>query len=259
MSEENLARDFSKLTEQFKALAGNQGLMIQLLEEHPVPLEIFAPDGAVIFANRAILDLNKISDANLLVGKYNLKNDPVCLKVLGQETIDRIFNGESVTITDFPAPVADVVDRGLITEKPWKAATMDMELLPLWDGDAFVHTVCFFFVKNKYQGRLETQKVQEYIEEHWLDELDLEKVAHYVSMSSRHLRRIFIEDTGNTPVEFYQRIKIDKLKEKLFDGNLSIEQAFEACGVVYRGAYYDLFKDKVGMTPAEYRKKNNIT
>ena len=259
MNKDNQSPDMGMLSEQFKALAGNMELMIQLLDSLTVPIEIFAPDGMCIFYNRAAMKLNGVADANDIVGDYNLKNDPVCLEILGQECIDRIFLGEVVYIPDFPAPYKEAIDRGAIAEKKYEAATMDIDCLPIWDGDTFVCTVTLYTVKYMYHGRIETLKAQDYIEEHWRDVLNLEEVAHYVSMSSRHLRRVFIEDTGITPVEFYQRIKIAKIKEKLFDGNLSIKQAFDACGVDYRGkTYRDLFKEKEKMTPAEYRKKHNI-
>jgi AraC family transcriptional regulator len=44
------------------------------------------------------------------------------------------------------------------------------------------------------------------------------------------------------------------LKEVLLDANLSIAQAFAACNMNYNGHSARLFKDKVGVTPSEYRK-----
>ena len=247
-----------KLSAQFKALTGNQGLTIQFYDKLPTPIQIFAPDGTCIFINQAYkTDITHDMEGNV-VEHYNLRTDENCLAILGQEIIDQIFRGEKSFFADFPAPISDTFDKGYIDKKPWTAATMDISAMPLWDGDVFVCTVCFFTLKQVFPGRVETQKAQEYIEGHWRDELDLEEVARYAGMSSRHLRRIFIEDAGITPVEFYQRIKIEKLKEKLFDGNLSIEQAFKACGVDIHGAYFKLFKETEGMTPAEYRKANNI-
>ena len=58
MNKEIRSPDLDMLTEQFKAFAGNQELMIQLLDMLPIPIEVFAPDGLSIFANRAGLELN---------------------------------------------------------------------------------------------------------------------------------------------------------------------------------------------------------
>ena len=136
---------------------------------------------------------------------------------------------------------------------------MDLFLLPLWDDDVFTCTICFFTVKNMYHGRADIIKAQKYIKEHWRDEFDLEKIVRFVGLSKRHFQRIFKEVTGCTPLEYYQDMKIVKIGEKLLDGSLSVEQAFKACGADYNGkTYFNLFKDKNNMTPAEFRKKNGI-
>ena len=253
MSKDNLPQGFSMLSEPFKALIGNEKLNYQLLDMLPTPIEIFAPDGMSIFTNRACMEMNGGKDANLLVGKYNLKNDPVCLEILGRETIDKIFMGESVTIADFPAPIHDVVDRGVIDEKPWEAATMDIFCLPILDGDTFVCTICFFTIKNMYHGKPEIVDTKKYIDEHWLDEFDENDIAKAVNVSPSYLRSLFRNNAGTTMYDYYQSVKITHIKEKLTDKNLSIAEAFSFCGVDSRGRYGKTFKQLTGMTPREYR------
>ena len=132
---------------------------------------------------------------------------------------------------------------------------MDMFMLPIWDGDVFVCTVCFATVQNMYKGRNDIAKAQEYIEINYRDKFDLEKIARSIGMSASHFRRIFKEVVNETPLEFYQRIKNERLKEKLLDGDLSIEQAFDACGLdSHSKTYRVLFKEKTGLSPSEYRK-----
>jgi len=53
---------------------------------------------------------------------------------------------------------------------------------------------------------------------------------------------------------YYLEVKIEKLKERLRDQNLTITQAFATCGVTYSGHYARLFKKKSGLTPSEYRE-----
>ena len=258
MNKNNQSPDMGKLTERFKALAGNRELMIQLLEILTVPVEIFSADGLSIYVNPACMREFNHHDEKMIVETYNLKHDPYCLGLFGQEKMDRIFNGEVVYLYDIPVPMKGFLDEGKTIKKPYEAATMDMVLLPLWEGDVFTHTVCLFDMKNMYQGRADIIKAQEYIKEHWRDEFDIEKIARAANLSKRYFQRIFKEVAGKTPIEYYQELKIQKLQEKLFDGNISVEQAFDACGVDSRNTYLKLFKDKVGMTPAEYRKLNNI-
>jgi len=245
-----------KLSEPFKALIGNQGLNYQILDLLPIPIEIFAPNGTAIFINRALLELLNIPDADLVVGKYNLKNDPVCLEILGQVVIDKTFRGETVSIQNFPAPVQDLVDRGVINEKPFESAIMDLFCLPIWDGEVFTCTICFFTIKNMYQGRADIAKAQEYIKQHWQEKFDLDKAAQAANLSHRYFQRMFKEVTGDTPRDYYQNYKIHEIQEKLLDTSLSIEQTFIDCGVDVHGKYFRMFKEITKQTPLEYRKAN---
>jgi len=255
------SHELDKLAKPFKELISNQGLNYQLLDLHPIPIEIFTPDGMCIFANKAVLELNNIPDADYIVGKYNYNEDQACFEILGQDVYDRLSRGEAVSFPDFPAPPQDVVARGVLDIKPWEAATLDLFFLPLWEQDEgggarFVCTVLFYTVKNMYQGRADIIRAEEYIKENWLEKFDLGKTALAANLSKRHLQRVFKDVTGTTPNEYYQDIKLEKIKEKLLDENLSVEQVFKGCGVEIHGAYHKLFKKKTGMSPSEYRKAN---
>ena len=247
--------ELEKLSEPFKAFIGNQELLSQFLDMHPTPIEIFAPDGTSMFVNRACMEMFNHHDLSLIVGVFNLKYDPHCLEHMGQEAMDSIFKGESYTVLDLPVPVKDFIEQGKTKEKPFEAATVDAFFLPLWDGETFACTVCHFAIKNMYYGRTDIAKAQEYIRQNWLDEFDVDKTARTVGLSRRHFHRIFKEVTGFTPNEFYQNVKIEKIKEKLLDETLSVEQVFADCGVEIHGAYHKLFKEKTKMSPLEYRKK----
>jgi len=51
---------------------------------------------------------------------------------------------------------------------------------------------------------------------------------------------------------------MEKIKEKLCDVNLTVSEAFAACGVDYHGNVAKLFKKSVGVTPSEYRKQLGV-
>ena len=244
---------FPGLSESFKALIVNPELVFQVYDLFPIPIEIFASDGLSVFANRAWMELNNVHDAGLIVGKYNVKYDPVCSGIFGQEVMDSVFRGESVTIPDFPAPIQDLIDRDVINEKPFETATMDIQCLPVWDGDKFLYTICLFLVKNMYKGKPEIAKAKKYIDEHWLDEFDAEAVARMVCVSASHLYLLFRNNTGMTMNDYYKQVKVEHIKEKLVDKNLTIAEAFSFCGADSRGGFIKTFKELTGMTPTEYR------
>ena len=215
----------------FRAIGDNNDPIFQLMDKHPIPMEVFAPDGTTVFINKAGMDMVGIKDPSLLIGKYNLLKDPVCMDQLGyREEFQRAFKGEIVITTGFPAPINDVLERGVIDSKPWEAATMDLYLYPVFRGKKLCFVVCLFFITRLYYGRPEVVKTKEYIDAHWQDEYAPKAVAKAVNMSVAQLYSLFKWHTGITPGEYHKKVEADRIKEKLAGKNLSIREAFAACG-----------------------------
>jgi AraC-like DNA-binding protein len=257
MEDTNSQYDFSKLSEPFQTLIGNKELSFQFYDMFPFPVEIFHADGTTAFINRAFMDWNAMTDANLLVGIYNLINDPVCNDELnGREYIQRAFRGETVFWPDFPVPIKDLVRRSVIDEMPYETACTDLFFYPIWDGDKLAFVVCVFIIKRMYQGKPDVAAAKEYMDNHWREDYDQDALAKALSLSVKQLGRIFKSQTGMTLHDYHKKIKIDKIKEKLLDPNLNVTQAFAECGEDSNGAYYRLFKETVNMTPSEYRDQN---
>ena len=244
------------LIDIFQAIGDNNDPIFQLMDKHPIPMEVFGPDGTTVFINKAGMDMVGCKDGSLLIGKYNLLKDPVCMDQLGyREEFQRAFKGEIVITTGFPAPVDDVLERGVIESKPWEAATMDLYLYPVFRGEKLCFVVCLFFVTHLYYGRPEVVKTKEYIDTHWKDQYDSKLVAKEINMSVAQLYNLFKRHTVITPGDYYKKVKIDHIKEKLADINLSIKEAFAACGEDSQGWILRVFKEITGVTPKQYRKE----
>jgi transcriptional regulator GlxA family with amidase domain len=116
------------------------------------------------------------------------------------------------------------------------------------------YVVTLLFTRRVYLSRAEVAKAREYIESHWLDPFDTEKIALSSGMSRAQLGRLFKKHTGFTPRGYYSNYKISRLAETLKDKNISIEQAFEKCGMEYSSRTVRLFKQKYGIAPSVFRK-----
>jgi len=250
---ENNQNKLGNLSAPFRALIGNEELFYQFLDLHPTPLQVFSPDGLSMFANRAFLEQFN-TDVDSLVGHYNLKHDPVCLGILGQDLMDRIFRGEACSFYGFPLPLDDAANRGVIKEKPFEAATADIFSQPLWVGEIFTCTICFFTVKSIYHGNAEIVKVKQYIDRHWLDDYDIKVVAGALHISPNHLNVLFRSNTGMTIKEYYESVKVEHIKEKLKDMNLTVADAFSFCNADSRGGFGKIFRKLTDMTPKEYKE-----
>jgi len=253
---EGLVPAHDTLIKYFNLLNENDEPVYQMLDMFPIPIEVFALDGTTVFLNRALMELANVKDRNLAVGKYNILKDTVCMDQLGyREEIERAFKGETVVAKGFPVPIQDLVERGVTGEKPFEAATMDIYFYPVWKDEKLVLIVCVFVVRNLYFGRPDVARAKEYIDTHWQEEYDSHAVAKSVNMSVAQLYGLFHKNTGMTPGDYYRNCKVEHIKEKLADKNLSVKEAFAACGEDSRGAYAKIFKKITGQTPTEFREK----
>ena len=244
-----------ELVQWFQSQDENNEPLFKVLDMFPIPIQIFAPDGTEVFANRANLEFSNVKDPGLLIGKYNVLKDPVCNDELGmREGIQKAFRGEFHISPNFPVPIQDLVERGVIKEKPFESATMDYLLYPIWRNDTLHFVVCVYIVRNMYYGRPDIARAKEYIDAHWQGEYNAELMAKSVGMSVTQLYRVFKEHTGMTPGDYQKKVKVEHIKEKLADKNLSIKEAFAACGEDSRGWILRVFKKLTGKTPQQYRE-----
>jgi len=258
-----LATDSGKLgdtdlVQSFQMLLENKELVFQLLDQFPFTIEIFSSDGKSVFINQAGLRMNNIPDASFIVGKYNLLNDPVCNDQMGlREDIRKAFNGETVSAHDVSLSIQDLVDRSVIGEKPFEKALSDLYLYPIKNNGKLVFVVFVCIFKKLYYGRTEVAKAKEYIDEHWRGEFDAQSVAKIVNISVTQLYKLFKQQTGMTPGEYQKKCKVERIREKLADKNLSIKEAFAACGEDSQSRIARVFKKLTGLSPAEFRKLNS--
>jgi AraC family transcriptional regulator len=120
--------------------------------------------------------------------------------------------------------------------------------------DKLYFVVCVFVVRNMYLGRPDVVRARDYIDQNCQGEYNAEAVAQAAHMSVPQLYNLFKHHIGITPGDYHKIRKIEKIKEKLADRNLSIKEAFAACGEDSRGWVLRVFKDITGMTPKQYRE-----
>ncbi len=235
---------------------GTSDLMIKLFELFPYPIQIFSRDGTSRMINDAALEMMGIKSREAHIGKYNVFEDPIVRKLGVMEEIKQVLAGKTVYLTDFIAPYDDMIRYFDVKERNLKFIRSDITCFPLaGDGEKVQYFAAVFIFKNVYYGKEEIGRGKEYIKAHWKEPFNADEIAKAVHLSKSHFTKIFKMHTGITPYEYYINYKISKLKERLLDVNLTVSQAFAACNMNYNGYSARLFKQKVGQTPSEYRKK----
>lgn len=243
--------DTYSYTNAFIKAFANADMSFRFLDLFPFMIVVFGLDGTVAYINHAGYEELKITDPGQVIGKYSILEDTVIMDTLGQRAnIEKAFRGEKMTGHNLIFPSAHFTR----THEPFnKTLIQTVSCFPLWEGQQIAYVAMVLVTTQAYEGRMEIIKAIEYMNKHWKDDFDRDKLAKIANLSPFHFTRLFKQYQGITPKEYYKQIKIKKLCEMLLDPNLSIKQAFFACGVDVKGRYAHYFKEVVDMTPSQYR------
>ncbi|MEA4847017.1 MAG: helix-turn-helix domain-containing protein [Clostridiaceae bacterium] len=239
----------------FQPLTENKDLFVEMFKHFPYPVQICDPEGAMLFANDAFFSHIKLSNPPEDLRIFNTRYEPNLEKWGIKDFVERAYQGEVAYIYDVKMPIREAVSKyGGNTEFPPESLFVDMASFPIYDENHQIAYVVGIFIPSRYyQGREEVIKGKEYLDDHWKDEFDADALSSIVYMSKPHYTRLFKQHTGMTPHQYYQTVKLQKLKEMLSDSNLSILQVFDECGVDYNGKLAKRLKQELGMTPSDYR------
>jgi len=100
-------------------------------------------------------------------------------------------------------------------------------------------------------------RAQNYLESNLGKKVSFEKLASQLAVSRRNFDRRFIKATGNTPVEYMQRVKIEAAKSLLEKGRKSVFEVMDEVGYSDERAFREVFKRITGLSPADYKAKYN--
>ena len=113
------------------------------------------------------------------------------------------------------------------------------------------------FTGQKLHGDEMVKKAQAYIENKLDEKISVEQLSSTFSVGRRNFDRRFIKATGNTPVEYSQRVKIESAKKAFETSRKTINEVMYEVGYSDVKAFREVFRKITGMSPLEYRGKYN--
>ncbi len=113
------------------------------------------------------------------------------------------------------------------------------------------------FTGQKMHSDEMVKKAQAYIESKLDEKITIEELSSKFAVGRRNFDRRFIKATGNTPVEYSQRVKIESAKKAFESSNKSVNTVMYEVGYNDVKAFREVFKRITGLSPLEYRGKYN--
>ena len=101
---------------------------------------------------------------------------------------------------------------------------------------------------------LHVKKAIDYMEARYMETISLPALCDYLNISKPYFCSIFKEETNKTFTEFLNRVRVDKSKELLLEGNLSVLDIALSVGYNNQNYYNINFKKITNKTPLEFKK-----
>ena len=111
-----------------------------------------------------------------------------------------------------------------------------------------------YVIDLEHQSNL-IQRITDYIDHHYKEDISRTKLAEMVFLSPDHLARMFKRDTGETLVKYITDKRMAAAKEMLSQSDTPIYQVAIQVGYDNYSYFTKAFKQKVGLSPGDYRKQ----
>ncbi len=116
------------------------------------------------------------------------------------------------------------------------------------------HTV---LPKSPFQEKREQQLVETIIQiltEHLCENLTLEQIAKKAAFSKSYIEKVFRTQLNITVIDYYHRLKINRAKEFMSNGEMTLTEIGESLGYGTIHNFSRVFKKYMGITPRIYQK-----
>lgn len=99
------------------------------------------------------------------------------------------------------------------------------------------------------------QRFEQYIEEHYAEDISLSTVADYMYMSPGYFSRYVKKMCGEKYIDYLIKVRLEKAQKLLLSGNYKVSDVCEKVGFRSVQNFYRMFAKAFGVSPQKYREK----
>lgn len=235
-----------------EAVKGNQALIDFIAEQHKMGAEIASIcTGAFMLAATGLLDGKSCSthwavaeNFQQMFPKVNLQTDKLITEENGIYT-----NGGAYSFLNL---VIYLIEKYYNRQTAIFCAKVFQIEIDRQSQAAFT-----IFKGQKRHTDDMVKEAQEYLEHNMHEKVSVEDLSARFAVGRRNFDRRFIKATGNTPLEYSQRVKIECAKRALETSRKTINEVMYDVGYADIKAFREVFRKITGMSPLEYRNRYN--
>lgn len=95
---------------------------------------------------------------------------------------------------------------------------------------------------------------QEWMAEHFNENITVDQLAEKASMSPRNFSRVFLKETGITPGKYIEKLRLEAARRRLEESNLTLEEISYQCGLGSADTMRRIFLRHFKTAPSDYRR-----
>ncbi|MEJ2064788.1 MAG: AraC family transcriptional regulator [Reinekea sp.] len=104
------------------------------------------------------------------------------------------------------------------------------------------------------QGRLDQDRLAQYVEDHLQERISIHQLAALVHLSPSHFQVCFRDAFGETPHRYVLQRRLDRAQTLILDSRQSLSQIAEQCGFSSQAAMSNAFRKHRHLTPGQLRR-----
>lgn len=116
----------------------------------------------------------------------------------------------------------------------------------------------FYFCNRKKKAsgvRREILQIENYVKQHYSEEIDLNTISELLNMCPSHISNLFKKETGINFSSYLTKVRMEAAQQLLQNSDTLIYEIAESTGYSNSGYFGKVFKKFFGITPEEYKRK----
>ena len=150
------------------------------------------------------------------------------------------------------------LDKDKMLEAYYKLPILDKQRI---DSAISLLKILIYYITSekffRYDYSIQFDSIDKYIEEHICDKITVDDICNHFRIPRHLLYAIFDKESGDSIQEYIIKKRIRKAQHLLRDTNMSVSQISVKVGYSEYNYFFRIFKERVGVTPLQYRKQSN--